>query len=69
TPALANALLGAANDDKVFSAPSANLALFEAAVKDLKAEQVSAEVKRAFEGQGPLALVVTPEPIEGGEEG
>src|SRR5690606_23302811 len=24
---------------------------------------------RAFEGQGPLALVVTPEPIEGGEAG
>lgn len=69
TPALANALLGAANDDKVFSAPATDLALFEAAVKDLKAEQVSAEVKRAFEGQGPLALVITPEPIEGGEAG
>src|SRR5690606_31862306 len=69
TPALANALLGAANDDKVFSSPATNLALLEATVKDLKAAQVSEAVKRAFEGQGPLALVVTPEPIEGGETG
>ncbi|MFC5372729.1 M16 family metallopeptidase [Brevundimonas faecalis] len=69
TPVLANALLGATNDDKVFSAPAANLALFEAAVKDLKAAQVSNAVKSVFEGQGPLALVVTPEAIEGGEAG
>ncbi|MBD3832615.1 M16 family metallopeptidase [Brevundimonas bullata] len=69
TPGLANALLGAANDDLVFSAPATNLALFEAAVKDLKAAQVDTAVKTVFEGQGPLALVVTPEPIEGGEAG
>ncbi|HUH22618.1 MAG TPA: insulinase family protein, partial [Brevundimonas sp.] len=69
TPGLANALLGAANDDKVFSSPAENLALFEAGVKDLKAEQVSTAVKAVFEGYGPLALVVTPEAIEGGEAG
>ena len=69
TPALASALLDATNDDKVFSSPATDLALFEATVKDLKAEQVNAQVKRAFEGQGPLALVITPEPIEGGEAG
>ncbi|MGH7028664.1 M16 family metallopeptidase, partial [Brevundimonas sp.] len=69
TPGLANAILGAANDDRVFSAPATNLALFEAAVKDLKAEQVGTAVKTVFEGYGPLALVVTPEAIEGGEAG
>src|SRR5690606_13079609 len=69
TPALANTLLNAVNDDRVFSAPATNLALFEASVKDLSAEQVSAAVRHAFEGQGPLALVITPEPIEGGEAG
>ena len=69
TPGLANGILGAANDDLVFSAPATNLALFEAAVKDLKAAQVDAAVKTVFEGQGPLALVVTPEAIEGGEAG
>lgn len=69
TPALANALLSAANDDTVFSSPATNLAQFEAVVKDLKAEQVSTAVKSVFEGYGPLALVVTPEAIEGGEAG
>lgn len=69
TPALANALLGAANDDKVFSSPAENLVLFEAGVKDLKAEQVNSAVKAVFEGYGPLALVITPEAIEGGEAG
>ena len=69
TPALANALLGSANDDKVFSSPADNLARFEASVKDLKAEQVSTAVKAVFEGYGPLALVITPEAIEGGEAG
>lgn len=69
TPGLANAILGAANDDRVFSDPATNLALFEAVVKDLKAAQVDAAVKTVFEGQGPLALVVTPEAIDGGEAG
>lgn len=69
TPGLANALLSAANDDTVFSSPATNLAQFETVVKDLKAEQVSTAVKSVFEGYGPLALVVTPEPIEGGEAG
>lgn len=69
TPALANAMLDAVNDDRVFSAPATNLALFEASVKDLSPEQVNAAVRHAFQGQGPLALVITPEPIEGGEAG
>ena len=38
-------------------------------MKDLKAEQVSGAVKSVFEGYGPLALVITPEAIEGGEAG
>ena len=69
TPALANGLLAAANNDTVFSSPAANLAQFEAVVKDLKAEQVNTAVKAVFEGYGPLALVITPEAIEGGEAG
>ncbi|MGO4410893.1 MULTISPECIES: M16 family metallopeptidase [unclassified Brevundimonas] len=69
TPALANGLLAAANDDRVFASPATNLAQFEAVVKDLKAEQVNTAVKAVFEGYGPLALVVTPEAIDGGEAG
>lgn len=67
TPALVNGLLGATNDDRVFTTPQTNLELFNATVASLTPEAVNAAVASAFEGQGPLALVVTPEPIEGGE--
>ena len=67
TPSLANALVGAVNDERVFSSPQTNLDLFNAAVEGLTAAQVSEAVKPVFEGGGPLALVVTPVEIEGGE--
>ncbi len=67
TPSLASALLDAANDGDVFSAPATNLALFNAAVAGLTAEQVNAAVRDAFQGNGPLAFVTTPVAIEGGE--
>lgn len=69
TPALANALLGSVNDDRVFTAPATNLEMFNAIAADLTADQVSAAVKDVFEGQGPLALVVSPEPLQEGEAG
>ena len=67
TPALAGALLGAANDDDVFSTPATDLALFNAAVDGLTVEAVNAAVRDAFRGNGPLAFVTTPIAIEGGE--
>ncbi|MGV3577787.1 M16 family metallopeptidase [Brevundimonas sp.] len=67
TPALAAGLLGAVNDDRVFTAPQTNLDIFNATVEGLTPAAVDAAVRTVFEGQGPLALVVTPEPIEGGE--
>jgi len=67
TPGLVNGLLSATNDDRVFSTPQTNLDIFNAAVEGLTAAQVDAAVKPVFEGQGPLALVVTPVAIEGGE--
>ena len=67
TPGLVNGLLTATNDDRVFSTPQTNLEIFNAAVDGLTPAQVDAAVKPVFEGQGPLALVVTPEEIEGGE--
>lgn len=69
TPALVNGLLSATNDDRVFSSPQTNLDIFNAAVEGLTPAAVDTAVKAAFEGQGPLVLVVTPEPIEGGEAG
>ena len=69
TPALVNGLLGATNDDRVFAAPQTNLDIFNTAVQGLTTATVDTAIKAAFEGQGPLALVVTPDPIEGGEAG
>ncbi len=67
TPALAGALLGAANENDVFSSPATNLALFESAVAGVTVEAVNAAARDAFAGNGPLAFVTTPAPIEGGE--
>jgi zinc protease len=67
TPSLANGLLTATNDDRVFTDPRTNLELFRATTEGLDPAAVNAAVAAVFEGQGPLALVVTPEPIEGGE--
>jgi zinc protease len=67
TPALVGGLLNATNDQRVFSTPATNLALFNAAVDGLTPRAVNEAVATVFAGQGPLALVATPEPIEGGE--
>ena len=67
TPQLASQLVNAANEKDVFSSPQTDLELFEAAVAGLTAAQVSEAVKSVFQGEGPLALVVTPVEIEGGE--
>jgi zinc protease len=67
TPQLANEMIGAVSDDEVITSPAQDLALFEAAVKDLKAETASAAVKAAFAGSGPLVFVATPTPIDGNE--
>ncbi|HEY0600806.1 M16 family metallopeptidase [Brevundimonas sp.] len=67
TPALANSIVGAVNDERVFTSPQTNLDLFNAAVEGLTAAQVNQAIKPVFEGGGPLALVVTPVEIEGGE--
>ncbi|MFC0633375.1 M16 family metallopeptidase [Brevundimonas balnearis] len=67
TPALASGLLNATNADAVFTSPQTNLDLFNTTVESLTPEAVNAAVAQAFQGEGPLVLVVTPEPIEGGE--
>ena len=67
TPALASGLLNSVNGETVFTTPQTNLDLFNKAVEGLTAAQVDAAVRTVFEGQGPLMLVSSPEPIEGGE--
>ncbi len=67
TPALAGGLVNAVNADEVFNTPQVDLDLFNATVNGLTAARVSEAVKDVFTGGGPLALVVTPVEIEGGE--
>ncbi|WP_435992578.1 M16 family metallopeptidase [Brevundimonas sp. LjRoot202] len=67
TPALANGLVSAVNEAEVFSSPQTELDLFNASVEGLTAAQVNATLAPAFSGGGPLALVITPVDIEGGE--
>ncbi|MEG2314132.1 M16 family metallopeptidase, partial [Brevundimonas sp.] len=67
TPALAMNILGGVNENEVTTSPADNLARFNAAVEGLTPDMVKAELPKAFQGQGPLALVSTPQAIEGGE--
>ncbi len=67
SPQLANGLVNAVNEDNVFTHPATALALFEAAVSGLTAEQVTADTRRLFEGSGPLIHFASPTPVEGGE--
>jgi len=68
TPAqLAGEIVGSLGEREVVTNPAQDLALFEETVKDLKPEQVSAALKTAFQGDGPLLFVASPRPIEGGE--
>ena len=67
TPGLSNSLLTAVNADRVFVTPQTSLEIFNGVVEGLAPAAVNAAVASLFEGQGPLALVATPEPIEGGE--
>ncbi|MES2036168.1 MAG: insulinase family protein [Pseudomonadota bacterium] len=68
TPSLADSIAGALTDGDVVTSPAQDLAFFEASVKGLKAETVSATLKAAFDGSGPLVFVASPTPIEGGEQ-
>jgi len=67
TPQLAEGIVDAVNAGEVFTADAFDLALFEEAVKDLKAETVTAELRTQFSGQGPLVFVTSPTPVEGGD--
>lgn len=67
TPQLANALAGSVNSKSVFNTPQTSLDLFNAAVDGLTAATINQVLPQVFQGEGPMALVVTPVPIEGGE--
>ena len=68
TPQLAGALASSVNGKSVFNTPQTSLDLFNASVEGLSAATINEVLPQVFQGEGPLALVVTPVPIEGGEE-
>jgi zinc protease len=65
---LANEIVGSLGDDEVVTSPAEDAALFEATVKGLKADTVSAALRNAFKGQGPLIFMASPKPVPGGEQ-
>lgn len=67
TPAIAEDILGTLDTPEVETSPAEDLALFEAAVKGLTPAEVNTALREAFGASGPLVLVVTPDPIAGGD--
>lgn len=66
TPRLADEIESTTGQRDVQTSPAEDLAFFDATVKGLTAEQVSAALKNAFEGAGPLIAVSSPTDITGG---
>jgi len=64
--ALAAGIAGVINRDAVYNSPEAGLALTEAALKDLTKETVTASLRAAFSGSGPLLFLSSPAPVDGG---
>ena len=67
TPGLAQEMVSDVDTKQVVASPAENLAIFERAVKDLKIEDVNAALRHPYTGAGPLIVLVTPTPVEGGE--
>jgi zinc protease len=68
TPNIANEIVQTLDDDEVYTSPAQDLEMFEAQVKGLKAQDVSAVLReRVFVGEGPLVFMASPLPIDGGE--
>ncbi|HEY1879153.1 MAG TPA: pitrilysin family protein, partial [Caulobacteraceae bacterium] len=68
TSELANGLVESVDADEVFTSPAEDLALFDAATKDVTPEDVDAAARRIFAGAGPLVELESPLQVEGGEE-
>jgi zinc protease len=67
TPALANQIVGSLDNRGVVTDPTQDLAMFESIVKGLTAAEVSAAARSVFSGQGPLVLLTTSKPVDGGQ--
>ena len=67
TPQVANDIAQTLEEDDVVTSPAEDLALFTQEVNGLKAATVDAALKTVFSGSGPLVLMSTPDPVDGGD--
>ncbi|MDR3473253.1 MAG: pitrilysin family protein, partial [Devosia sp.] len=67
TPAIADDIVDTVASPEVETSPSEDLALFEDDVRGLTPADISEALKSVFGGSGPLTLVATTQPVEGGQ--
>jgi zinc protease len=67
TPAVANDIVATLDTPEVETSPAEDLALYDAATKGLTPDQVMAALRPVFSGSGPLVVVSTETPVEGGD--
>jgi zinc protease len=68
TKDFASSLVDIIDQNRVYAAPADNLARFERAVKTVTVAEVDVALVRMFTGAGPLVQVISPDPLEGGDE-
>ncbi|GES43514.1 peptidase M16 [Rhizobium dioscoreae] len=67
SPDIAGSLNWSVGENMVFTSPADDLALFDAAMKDLRAEEVNQVLQRVFTGNGPQLVLQIPQMLEGGD--
>jgi zinc protease len=67
TPFIANGLTRAVDENDVYTSPAADLALYNDVAKDMTIQNVSAALREAFSGAGPLVFVSSATALSGGE--
>ncbi len=67
TPFIANGIERSVDDRSVYTSPAADLALFNDVAKGMTVQSVSAAMKDAFSGDGPLVFASGASPLSGGE--
>ncbi|MEJ1968049.1 MAG: insulinase family protein [Rhizomicrobium sp.] len=68
SPQVANSLLRSVDEKTVFTSPASDVEIYEQVVKGLTAARVTAALKDAFGGDGPLVFVASAAPLPGGED-
>jgi len=64
---IANGIVGSVDRDSVYTSEATDLELVQDALKGLTTAEVSAALRGAFVGNGPLLFLSSPKPVEGGE--